>query len=496
MSSERRSRFLTISADRAHEFFHKGYRQRHFFAHDILFLPKCGPDGFKLAQRMCATADVNQLWEVVIYAARPLIERFPRELFFDDDVVWHQQQFGKPGQIATVNLVLQGRSLYSMVHISDLVQRISRRREHKTRIENRFKGWNHMLLNSILYFAVRNEVEVVHVPTSEWAMQNTDPQRTVGQELFRRIYDRNVQELFVVERVDRWWRLQVRRNVDRLVAPEPREERFSPEKTICLCHDIERGYGHTDSDPSFAAFADRVSERNLEQMLLAESQAGVKATYNVLGLLLEEVRDRLEAGGHCIAFHSYDHRIASAAAFGAQGRAASDQLARCRAVDYRIKGYRSPQSRISSRLREELCRHNFEWLASSSYSFGFMDPLMRDRLVMIPIRFDDFSLYHDGVSYEDWERQALSSIEGAQFVAFSLHDCYAQLWLPHYAALLDKIRALGEVKTLDQVAGEVTLAHAQSFTNGAGGEESSFSSGATARATFPAGASQRGRGGG
>ncbi|HEY3999886.1 MAG TPA: hypothetical protein VGO93_13515, partial [Candidatus Xenobia bacterium] len=41
---------------------------RHFFAHRFYCLPKCGPDGYKLALRMCGPCDVEELWEVVLYA--------------------------------------------------------------------------------------------------------------------------------------------------------------------------------------------------------------------------------------------------------------------------------------------------------------------------------------------------------------------------------------------------------------------------------------------
>ena len=45
-------------------------------------------------------------------------------------------------------------------------------------------------------------------------------------------------------------------------------------------------------------------------------------------------------------------------------------------------------------------------------------------------------------------------------LVFSLHDCYAPAWLPHYPRLLSVLHDLGELKTLDQLAAEVTLASA------------------------------------
>ena len=51
--------------------------------------------------------------------------------------------------------------------------------------------------------------------------------------------------------------------------------------------------------------------------------------------------------------------------------------------------------RITAELTDEnLCFHNFEWLASSAYSFGFAEPRLQNRIVKIPIHFDDFPMYH------------------------------------------------------------------------------------------------------
>ncbi|MEO8575714.1 MAG: hypothetical protein ABI556_03400 [Gemmatimonadales bacterium] len=450
--------FGIITASRSHEFVRKGYRQRCFFPHSVRYLPKCGPDGFKLARWMLADASPNQLWELVIHAAPSLAGQFPSELFFDDDIVWHQQQFGRTGQIATANLVVQGNELYTMVHISDVVQRISRRRSLKTQIENRFKGWNHMLLNGILDFAVGMGMERIYVANSDWALRHTDPKRNVGPEMFRRVYDENVKEIFEVTSSPPWWSIDVSNNADRVVAPEPGEEDMADEKLICVCHDIERGMGHTDSDPESAIRMDAVGPKNLERMLSIERRLGVNATHSVVGQLVPELRGLIEQDGHCLAFHSYDHRIGSS-----NGAAPTeDQLGRCRSIDYRLKGYRTPQSKITPELTDEnLCFHNFEWLGSSTHSLGFDEPRLENRIVKIPIQFDDYPMFRNGQSYDAWENEAIETIENNRFVAFGLHDCYGELWLPRYAEFLEKIGRLGKLTTMNQVAGDLFLRNAQ-----------------------------------
>jgi hypothetical protein len=417
---------------------------------------------------MCGRVELNQLWEVVLYAIPPLIDQFPADLFFDREIVWHQQHFGKKGQIATANLVLTEDSLYSMVHQSDLVQRISRRRELKTQIENRFKGWNHLLLNSILAFAVERDIPTVHLPTADLALRNTDPSRNVGREMFERIYDRTVHHLYHSERILDWWVVDVSRNRERIVVLAKKNYSIPREKTVCLCHDIELSHNHRDVYPNFARSVNR-EPAHLEKMLAAEEEANVKATYNVQGAILPKVRASIEAAGHCIGFHSFDDSIEKPSRFSnphqEPGRTSmQEQLSRCRDIDYRVKGYRPPGSLITPELSEEnLCFHNFEWLASSSYSLGLLaEPELKNRLVKLPILLDDVVLARREMNYAEWEREAIRRIQAAnRFVACSMGECFADCWLPYYKRFLDTISALGKLKTFDEVASEVIVSHSQ-----------------------------------
>lgn len=443
--------YREITEERRDEAHAKGYKPRHFFPHRFYYLPKCGPDGFKLAQRMCGASDPSACWEIVLYASRSAIEEFPTDVFFDDDLLWHQQQFGRVGQIATADLVVDGTDLYTLVHISDLVQRISRRRQYKTRIETTFKGWHHMLLNSIANFALEHGMVRILSPSSALAMLHTDRRRTVQRELFERIYDRDIRTLFPAARsADQWWVLEVDAIAPRIIIADKRTEPMPAEKVVCITHDIEHGLGSID--PDFAARAARTSPASLTEMLAIEREANVHATYNVVGVLMDQVRPQIEAHGHCIAFHSYDHSLAE-----------SDddrprQLRECRKVDDRIKGYRAPRSQLTAELTApHLCAHNFEWLASSASSLRLREPAMAEGIVRIPILFDDFPLHMRRLTYEEWERAAIEMIQTNHFAAFGLHDCYAAHWLPHYRRFLGQMRALGTFRTLDEVAFDVIM---------------------------------------
>lgn len=214
-----------------------------------------------------------------------------------------------------------------------------------------------------------------------------------------------------------------------------------PSRTICVCHDIERGLGHVVEDPSFAAAADHRARADLEEMLTIEEEMDIRATYNVVGSFLQEVRAQIQTRGHCLAFHSFDHRPES------------EQLAKCRLVDANIKGYRPPQSVLTAELdASNLMSHQFEWLASSAYSLGIQLPEWQNGILKIPIAFDDFALYRHGETYKIWEKRALHRIQKSSFIAFSLHDCYAPFWLPYYRHFLGKISKMGNFKTLEEVA--------------------------------------------
>jgi hypothetical protein len=427
---------------------------RHYFPHRVVRLRKGGPDGLILAQRMCRDSLApGQLWELVLYALPPVRDEFPAELFFDSDIVWHQQQFGLDGHIATAAMVEDGNDLYVLNLVSDVVQRIGRRRDLKTRVENRFKGWAHLLVNAALDLARDAGHEKVLVATADWALAHTDRNRTVQRALFDRVYDGSVGSPFRARRIGDWWELDVAANASTALRPEIGSIWSDGDPTICVCHDIERGWGHLTEEPDFAAVADAESPAHLDRMLAIEADAGIRATYSVVGFLVPELRDAIDAGGHCIAFHSFDHA-------GPDEEGVDDQLRQCRHVDYRIKGYRPAQSRLTAELTDtNLAVHNFEWLASSRHSLGFAEPLLRNGVVRIPILFDDFAL-HTGADREVWEAAGLAELREHDVAAFSLHDCYGSHWMDGYGQLLRRVSDLGRLRTLDEVAAREFLANA------------------------------------
>jgi hypothetical protein len=447
-----------MSPAKVDAFLARGYKRRHFFPHSVLTLPRAGPDGLLAIREAAGIDQPDGLWELILYAEPPVVDEFPRELFFDRDLAWHQQHFGKVGQIATANLAVDGDRLYGTNYLSDLVQRISRRREHKTRVENRFAGWVRLLLNSVMNFAQENDIRTVYSPRAELVERLVDPARTVDGALFQRIYDRTLLAHWNAQSEDGWWRLDLRENAERIVEFETLQTSLPSGRTICLCHDIERGLGHLDAEPEFAERIDGTARRALGEMLQIEKELEVRATYNVVGLMFNEVRDSIESVGHCLGFHSFDHVVPKDPLPRADNTPLLDQLSKCRNLDYRIRGYRPPQSKITADLSEEyLARFVFDWLASSRKSIGVERPEVVRRIAKIPIEFDDYALHRGDLDYPAWERWALEKIAANDFVAFSLHDCYAEHWLPQYREFLEKVRGLGTLRTLDEVADRTFL---------------------------------------
>ena len=432
----------------------RGFMSRHFFAHRVHYIPKCGPDHLKLASRMGGRAAPDACWEVLLYAEPPARDQVPAWLYFDDELVWHRQQLGQDGHVASANLVIDGAAVYTNALVSDLVQRIARRREFKTRVETTFHGWTHLLLNAVASFARRQGARDLCVPTAALAMRHTDPARTVQPALYERIYDRAVQARFDAARHGDWWRVDLEANAHRLLALQRREAPVREDKTICVVHDTERGLGHVDVDPAFARAADAAASAHLDAMLAIERARGYRTTYAVVGCFLSDVRERIEAGGHAVAFHSYDHRVADPA-----GGPEDSQLQRCRRVDYRLKGYRAPRSIITGELADDsLAFHNFEWLASSASSLGTLVPVLERGIVKIAVLLDDFPLHRRAMPYAEWEARVLRLADEHDAVTLGLHDCYADLWLPHYPELLDRLGRRGVLTTLDQLAARVMLA--------------------------------------
>jgi peptidoglycan/xylan/chitin deacetylase (PgdA/CDA1 family) len=455
------------------QFIAKGHRSRDYFAHRIYVAPRAGPDGMRRAQEMCDVKEAEALREILLYGISPATDDIAADLFIDKEIVWHGQQMGLPGLVATANLVIDGDRIYVTQLTSDLVQRIARAPEYRSRVTNRMGGWAHLLVNAALLYAVDAGARKLYFPTAELAMEFTAIDREVGPELFDRVYNRTVQLHLEVEASNGWWSVDVAENQHRVARLDRKIEPIRSAKTICICHDIERGLGHRDVEPEFVDEAERVSEGAILQMLEVESSAGIHTTYNLVGQLFPALRERITSGGHALAFHSYAHSLYRKPSpltrfrqwIGRDSRDPSvrgsdfEELEYCRGVDYRLPGYRATMSRLTPGLESRhLAYFNFEWLASSAWSLGTGNPQMKDAIVEVPVHVDDFDLHTGKMEYEAWEISVIAMVKAKPFVAIGLHDCYGPHWLANYASFIETLSTLGQFATFDEVAERTQLA--------------------------------------
>ena len=426
-----------------------GLRRRDFFPHQVIAVRKAYPDTLlQLARRgiEAARANLAKLWQINLYARE--IADFPAELFTDSTVNWHRQQLGRPGLVAAAGLYVDGRDGYVTLLQSDLCQQVHRHPRLKqicaSRINNRFRYWYKMLLNAVLDFAIERRLQNIFTPTAAQIVATT--RKAIDGELFCEIYDYpGIRYRSQRERVGaaEYWKLTVKENADLIVRLES-QVTYSTELTstpaICVYHDIEE-----DVDTKVSA---QECQAALVRMLEVEHARGVSVSYNILGTLFPRVAPMVAASGnHSIAFHTYDHRID-----------AMNQLKLVREVDLQVKGFRTARSVITSELSDHaLCFYNFEWLMSSASSFGFDLPRLENAIVKIPAHIDDYALSTGAESYEHWMERVMEATRSRSFVAIGLHDCYSKYWIEAYPQLLDRLKALGELLTCDEILNRVFL---------------------------------------
>ena len=243
-----------------------------------------------------------------------------------------------------------------------------------------------------------------------------------------------------------YWEIPVSANMDRVTRLAVRNidtVQSEAQPKICIFHDIEENVG-TDVSPSECA-------DNLARMLEIEKSFGINTTYNILGLLFSTKYPEIISsnGAHSIGFHSFNHNIADV-----------EQLARCRHIDLRVRGYRPPRSLMTAELTDyDLTFFNFEWLANGVRSLTQVGCALQNGLVKIPIHRDDYLLFTGAVGYEQWERGVLDAAQGKALFGLGLHDCYSGKWLPFYPALLDKLAATGTFAGADEICDQMFLRH-------------------------------------
>jgi hypothetical protein len=430
-------------------FLGRGFRASEYFDHHVLELHKRYPDSLLAMQKRGFTREELEegtFLQINVYADD--VAGYPDELFFDAQLNWHNQQFGKKGLVGAAGLFL-GAAADGFVTLvqSDLVQQIYRAkafREYKSRLENRFHAWARITLGAVVNSATRHGIETLYVPASKTITSLLT--RTVDPGLFERVYDAPARAVAADPCTQRglgYWKIDLRlRGVGGI--GEYDTERLpvsgNGRTQVCILHDIEE-----DVDTPVPVSECR---RNLERMLDMENRKQVRGTYNVLGRLFTDVAPRIVNSGHVVGFHSWNHDVSDV-----------KQLPKVREVDLQVKGYRPPQSRITEELTTyNLSYWNFEWLASSRYSLKREDSFVERGIAHICIDIDDYGLHAGEMDYQRWRDHILQRIRESDLYVFSVHDCYAGAWIDHYDSLLDAISDVAEFRTCEDIAGRLFMA--------------------------------------
>jgi hypothetical protein len=426
----------------------KRLARREAFKHRVVAIPKPYPDSQLILERRGISRkllETGQFLQLNVYTAD--LYGLPDDLFTHPEINWHNQQLGQKGLIAAAGLWIKDSTVTISTLQSDLCQQLYRHSELrsscKTQVETHFKYWYAILLNAVFDLCLDAGISVVYCPTGLQIIRET--QKQVIADLFMRIYD-YANEAYLCRRVIRgtaeYWKMSVPANherIARLIFDTGIAAGDEEGARICIFHDIEE---NIDTNISAGECA-----HNLTTMLEIEDDVGVNATYNILGLLFRGKREEIQTSNprHSLAFHSYNHNLDDL-----------DQLQRCRKVDLRVRGYRTPKSRITSELSDyALTYFNFEWLASSGKSLGHAHCKLENGIVKIPIQQDDYPLATKSVDYLRWEGDLLRLARAHTFVAFGLHDCYAREWLRHYPRLLVELAKIGRFVTADQICNNI-----------------------------------------
>ena len=181
---------------------------------------------------------------------------------------------------------------------------------------------------------------------------------------------------------------------------------------ITLYHDIEQNYD-SNADPE-------VCRNIVYEFLRLEKKYNIRATYNIVGKIFinqPDLIDRILNEGQEIAFHSYNHQT------DWNSKYFSNEISLCRKVSLIPKGYRSPRSQINQEAVQTIWNEGFYWTAEGD---RHSEPyFIYKGLVRLPIIADDWPLFEEKISADEWVNQFSKLIKNRSYTAFGLHDCVA-----------------------------------------------------------------------
>lgn len=429
----------------SNEFSKIGLSNREAFMHEVAVIPKMYPDSIlHLLQQGFSIGEIKAgtFYQINLYTREP--ERFPILLFTDPNINWHGQHYGRTGLVAAAGIfVSKDMCAFVTTLQSDLCQQLYRNpilsRKCKTQVDTRYGMWYRLLVNAIVDFCFDSAIVDLYIPTATTVLNRLQNNTSPG--IFTRIYDDAARWLiysFQLFHGHEYFRVNIRSNVNQIVPLISSENMHRKEIAgLCIFHDIESSVDTNVTKEDCSAW--------LQKMLEVEAEHKLSLTYSVVGNQICDIKPHLDKYlVESVAFHSYDHRINS-----------TNQLKMVRRVDHKIRGYRPPQSKITSEITDfNLSMFNFEWLLSSAGSLNAIDPVLSNYIVKIPVHLDDYQLHTGELTLSRWmERFHRLLDSGIKLVCVGLHDCYARTWIDHYPKILESTLVRRTMWNCDQIAG-------------------------------------------
>lgn len=174
-----------------------------------------------------------------------------------------------------------------------------------------------------------------------------------------------------------------------------RKRKLAHKGILTVYHDYERNY-HDES-------VSQHSDHGIRRILETEKSYGIRATYNVVAKLMDEVRPIIRGireNGHEMASHSYCHSILSTLP---TDRIEKDVKATKKIFEkhnLELTGLRSPQSRWSFRQLPIMANCNMMWSAENDradFPYVIYENGGR-RLFRMPIKMDDWDYEEKNIS--------------------------------------------------------------------------------------------------
>ncbi|QTA90026.1 polysaccharide deacetylase family protein [Desulfonema magnum] len=157
---------------------------------------------------------------------------------------------------------------------------------------------------------------------------------------------------------------------------------------ITIFHDYEGDYAGRGLK--------KISHKGVNTILDIEARYKIKATYNIVGKLMNEVPEvvsRILSDGHEIASHSYNHSIMTMLS---KKEIISDIIhtkENFKSIGIELKGFRSPQSKWNFKQMSVLLNQGLYWSAEGdNANFPYIIKKKQNRyLVRMPVIIDDWS---------------------------------------------------------------------------------------------------------